>query len=401
MDYKKTNERFFKEFRYKTDIIMKKLIPYGCQWIDKEDIKGVVKVLKSNWITQGPKVREFEEAVAKYSKVKYAVAVSSGTSALETAYAVAGINPGDEVITSPLTFTATANAIVRWGGKPVFVDIQEDTLNIDPKEIEKKITRKTKAIVPVDFAGHPCDYNKIRRIAKEHKLLIIEDAAHALGSEYRDKKIGNFAHLTILSFHPVKNITTAEGGMILTNRKDFSEKLKIFRHHGIIKKPEKGGWYYEIENPTFNYRLTDIQSALGLSQLKKLDKFIKKRREIVARYNKAFKDIKEIIMPTEKNYVKSAWHIYVIQLRLDKLSVDRKRIFEAFQKKGIGVQVHYLPLHLQPFYQKKFGYKKGDFPIAEKYYQRAITLPLFPKMTNKDIERVIKTTREIINFYKK
>lgn len=380
--------------------IKKKTIPYGHQWIDEKDIREVAKVLRTNWITQGPKIEEFEKAVAEYCGLKYAVAVSSGTAALYAAYAMAGIRPRDEIITTPLNFAATANAIIYCGGKPVFVDIQEDTLNIDPREIEKKITKKTKVIAPVDFAGQPCDYEEILKLAKKYKLLIIEDAAHALGSEYRGKKVGSFADMIILSFHPVKAITTGEGGAVLTNNKVFYEKLKVFRHHGIIKKPEKGGWYYEIEKPGYNYRLTDFQCALGLSQLKKINKFIKKRREIVAKYNKAFKNVEEIITPTERNYVKSAWHIYTIQLRLEKLKASRKKIFEELQKKSLGVQVHYIPLHLQPFYKKNFGYKIGDFPIAEKYYERAITLPLFPKMTGSEVERVIKTVKKIINFYR-
>lgn len=380
---------------------MKKMIPYGHQWIDNRDIKEVIKVLKSDWITQGSKIEEFENRISKYCKAKYAVTVSSGTAALYSAYKVAGIGFGDEVITTPLTFAATTNCLIHLGGKPVFVDIQEDTLNIDPKKIEKKITKNTKAIVPVDFAGHPCDYDEIRRIAKKHKLFIIEDAAHALGSEYKGRKIGSFADLTILSFHPVKAISTGEGGAVLTNKKDFYEKLKIFRNHGIVKKPKKGGWYYEIENPGLNLRITDFQCALGLNQLKKIDKFIKRRREIAAKYNKAFKNVEEIILPVERKDVKSAWHIYIIQLRLDKLKVGRREIFETFKKEGLGVQVHYLPLHLQPFYRKKFGYKKGDFPVAERYYQRAITLPLFPKMKNEEINKVIKTVKKIINFYKK
>lgn len=386
----------------------KKNIPYGHQWIDNKDIKEVVKVLKTDWITQGPKVKEFEKAIAKYCGVKYAVAVCSGTAALQAAYKVAGVKSGDEVITTPLTFLATANGIVYCEGKPVFVDIREDSLNIDPKEIAKKITNlpagrreKLKVIVPVDFGGQPCDYDEIKKIAKKHKLLIIEDAAHALGSLYKGKKIGSLADMTILSFHPIKAITTGEGGAVLTNNKNFYEKLKVFRHHGIIKKPEKAKWYYEIESLGYNYRLTDFQCALGLSQLKKIDKFIKRRREIVVRYNKAFEDIKEIKAPIEKKYVKSAWHIYPIQLNLEKLKVERKKIFEQLRKQGIGVQVHYIPLHLQPFYRKKFGYKKGDFPVAEEYYQRAITLPLFPKMTDEEVKKVIKTVGKIINFYKK
>lgn len=376
-------------------------IPYGHQWIDGQDIKEVVKVLKTDWLTQGPKVEEFEKAVAKYCGAKYAVVVSSGTAALYLAYLATGIKTGDEVITTPLTFVATANMIVSYGGNPVFADIEEDTLNIDPNQIEKKITPKTKAIVPVDFAGHPCDYDEILKIAKKYNLLVIEDACHSLGSEYRGKRIGSFADMTILSFHPVKTITCGEGGAVITDNKNFYEKLKILRHHGIVKKPEKGDWYYEIEKPGFNYRLTDFQCALGISQLRKINKFIKRRREIVAKYNKAFKEMEEIITPTERSHIKSAWHIYAIQLRLNRLKTNRKKIFEELQKKGLGVQVHYIPLHLQPFYQEKFGYKKGDFPVAENYYERAITLPLFPKMTNRDINKVIKVVKETINFYKK
>jgi len=370
----------------------KRIIPYGHQWIDNKDIEEVVKVLRTDWITQGPKVREFEKAVAKYCGVRYAVAVCSGTAALQAAYKVAGIGPGDEVITTPLTFAATANAVVHCGGKPVFTDIQKDTLNINPKEIAKRITKKTKVITPVDFGGQPCDYDEIRKIAKKHKLLVIEDAAHALGALYKGKKIGSLADMTILSFHPVKAITIGEGGMILTDNKDFYEKLKILRHHGAIKKPEKGKWYYEIENPGYNFRLTDFQCALGISQMKRLNKFINRRRKIAAKYNQAFKDIKEIVTPKEKDYLKSAWHIYPIQLE----KLDRKKIFEELQKQGIGIQVHYLPLHLHPFYRKKFGYKKGDFPVAEKYYERAITLPLFPRMTDKDVDRVIAMLKYVI-----
>jgi len=381
-------------------------IPYGHQWIDEEDIKEVVKVLKGDWITQGSKVDEFEKAVARYCKAEYGIAFSSGTAALHAACAAAGIGIGDEVITTPLTFAATANAIVYCGGKPIFADIQKDFLNIDPEEIEKKITNlsadrqeRLKAIVPVDLAGHPCNYDKIKKIAQKYKLLIIEDAAQALGSVYRGRRIGSLADMTVFSFHPVKTITTGEGGMILTNNKGFYEKLKIFRNHGIVKKPKKGGWYYEIKNPGFNYRLTDFQCALGISQLKKLDKFVKRRKEIVDRYNKAFSDLGEIVTPNEREGVKSAWHIYIIQLVLEKLKVDRKKIFERLQKEKIGVQVHHVPVHLHPFYKEKFGYKKGDFPITERYYERAITLPLFPKMSNKEIERVIKIVKKIISFY--
>lgn len=375
---------------------MKNPIPYGRQWIDTKDIREVAKILEGDWITQGPAIEKFEKTIAEYCNSKYAVAVSSGTAALHAAYAAAGIGPGDEVVTTPLTFAATANGIVYCGGKPVFCDIEEDTLNIDPGLIEKKITKKTKAIAPVDFAGHPCEYGEIQKIAKKHNLLIIEDAAHALGSTYRRKRIGGLADMTILSFHPVKLITAGEGGMILTNSKRFYEKLKVFRHHGIIKKPKKGGWYYEIEHPGYNWRITDFQCALGLSQFRKLAKFIKRRREIVREYNKAFLSLQELVLPQEKRYVKSAWHIYAVQLNLEKLKSTRKEIFETLREEGIGVQVHYMPVHLHPFYRKKFGYRKGDFPVAERYYERAVTLPLFPKMTDGEVSRVIKTVEKAL-----
>lgn len=376
-----------------------KKIPYGRQWIDEKDIRAVQKVLKSDWITQGPMVETFERAAGKFCNTRYAIALSSGTAALHAAYLAAGIGKGDDVITTPLTFAATSNMLALLGATSVFVDIDEDTLNINPKEIEKKITRRTKAIVTVDFAGHPCEYDTISPIAKRHNLLMIEDAAHAIGSCYKKKPLGSIADMTIFSFHPVKTIATGEGGMVLTNRKEFSETLKLLRHHGMIKKPEKGPWYYEIQKPGFNYRITDFQCALGLSQLKKIDAFIKKRREIVAMYNAAFKDIPEIIIPQEKEYAFCAWHLYVIQLRLEKLKVKRKKIFEALQKEGIAVQVHYIPLHLQPFYQKTFGYRKGDFPVAETYYERAITLPLFPKMTRHEVRYVINHVKRVIRHF--
>lgn len=378
-----------------------KTIPYGRQWIDQKDIQEVARVLRSDWLTQGPKVAEFERAIADYCKVKYAVAFSSGTAALHAAYFVLGIKKGDEVITAPLTFVATANAVVYCGAMPVFADVLPDTLNIDPKEIAKKITPRTKAIAIVDFAGQPCDFSVIEKIAKKHNLFLVEDASHALGSQYKGRKVGSLADLTVLSFHPVKTITAGEGGAVLCNKKEFYEKLKTFRHHGIVKKPEKGAWYYEIEELGYNYRLTDIHCALGLSQMKKLPIFVKRRREIVEKYRKGFAATEEIILISEKEFSKAAWHIYPIQLDLKCLKIGRKEFFEKLLEKGIKCQVHYMPVHLHPFYKKDFGYKKGDFPIAEKYYQRAITLPLFPKMTDGDVNYVIKAVKEIINAYKK
>lgn len=379
----------------------KGFIPYAKQWISSDDIQQAAEVLRGDWITQGPQIDKFEKAVAKYCGAKYAVAVSSGTAALHAAYATAGIGKGDELITTPLTFSATANAARYCGSRPVFVDIDPNTLNISPREIEKKITKKTKAIAPVDFAGLPCDYDEINKIAKKHNLLVIEDACHALGSTYKGKKIGSLSDMTIFSFHPAKAITTGEGGMVLTNNKRFYEKMRSFRHHGIVKKPEKGLWYYDIQSPGNNYRITSFQAALGLSQLKKLSGFLQRRREIVRQYNKAFGDIEEIITPPEPKGYRSAWHIYPVQFRLEKLKVNRKKLFSEFRSQGIGVQVHYIPVHLLSFYKKEFDYRVGDYPITENYYERAVTLPLFPKMTNAQVERVIKATKQIIKKYRK
>jgi len=340
--------------------------------------------------------------VAEYCGAKYAVAVSSGTAALHAACSVAGITNSDEAITTPLSFAATANAIVYCGGKPEFADIAEDTLNIDPEEIIKKLSPKTKAILPVDFAGHPADLDKIKAIAKKNNLIVIEDACHALGAEYKGQKTGGLVDMTVFSFHPVKLITTGEGGIILTDNEEYYAKLKIFRHHGIVRDNSKeGSWHYEIYNPGYNFRITDFQCALGASQMNKLDRFVHRRREIAAMYNQAFAEMKEIEIPAEKEYVKGAYHMYVIQLRTELLKIGRKRVFEALIAENIGVNVHYMPLHLHPFYQREFGYKEGDYPKAERYYERAITLPIFPRMSDNDVEDVIKAVSKVITYYRR
>jgi len=358
-------------------------IPYGRQWLTKEDIKAVGKALRADFLTCGPKVEEFEKRVANYCGAKHAVACSSGTTGLHLAYLAIGLQKGDEVIMPSLTFSATAAACSYCGAVPVFCDIEKGSLNIAPEEIEKRITKKTKAIAVVDFAGHPCDFDKIKEIAKKHNLFLIEDAAHAIGSVYKGKKIGSISDLTVFSFHPVKTMTTGEGGIVLTNNKKFAERMKKLRHHGIEKKED---WKYEIKEIGYNYRITDFQCALGLSQFKKLNKFIQRRRQIVKMYQQGLKN-EDLFLLEEKPYVKSAWHIYPVQVK------NRKKVYRKLKQKGIFTQVHYVPLHFQPVYKK---YKKGDLSETEKYYKKALTLPLYPKMTDNDVQRVIRTLKELL-----
>jgi perosamine synthetase len=383
---------------------LNKFIPYGKQWIDQEDIDSVVSVLKSDYLTTGPMVDTFEKTFANYVGSKYAVAVSSGTAALHTAAFAAGISKDDDVITTPMTFAASSNCVLYQGGKPVFADINKKTYNINPNEIKKKITKKTKAIIPVDYTGKPCELDEINEIAEKHDLTIIEDASHAIGSTYKGEKIGSISDLSIFSFHPVKHMTTGEGGMITTDSKELYEKLFLFRNHGITKDEDDfisksdGGWFYEQQLLGFNYRITDLQCALGLSQLKKIDDFIKRRREIVKRYCEEFKKIEGIITPFHHEYVNPSWHLYVIQLNLEKLSVNRKKIFDELRKNKLGVQVHYIPVYFHPYYQK-LGFKKGLCPNAEWLYDRIISLPLFPKMNDNDVDFVIETVKNIVNKY--
>lgn len=383
-----------------------KFLPYGRQWIDDVDIEKVISTLKSDYLTTGPKVKEFEERIADYVGSNYAVALSNGTAALHAACFAADIQEGDEVITTPLTFAASANCVIYQGGKPVFADIDLNTYNIDPEDIERKVTDKTKAIIPVDFTGQAVDLDAIKKIASKHNLIVIEDAAHGIGTEYKGKKIGSISDMTEFSFHPVKHVTTGEGGVITTNNKALYEKLQLFRTHGIARDKELlvnkhgGPWYYEQLDLGYNYRITDIQCALGISQLDKIDKFVLKRRQLVAKYNDMLSEIDGIIIPNEANFSNSSWHLYVIQLELEKLKVGRKAIFEALQSENIGVNVHYIPVYYHPYYQK-LGYKKGLCPMAEKVYERIITLPLFPRMNDKDVEDVVNAVEKVLSYYRK
>ena len=360
------------------------MIPYSHQWLDKRDIAEVIKVLKSDWLTQGPKVLEFEKKIAKYCGVKYAVAVSNGTVALHLAYLAAGLKKGDEVITTPNTFAATSNMLLILLVKPVFCDIRLDTYNLDEEKIEKLINKKTKAIVPVHFAGQPCAMDKILKIAKKHKLLVIEDAAHALGARYKGKRIGSLkSDMTIFSFHPVKPITTGEGGAIVTNSKKYYEKLLLLRNHGIYKNQSGKNIMVELG---YNYRLTDIQSALGISQLKKIDKFIKLRHQVVKWYKQELKTVKEIILPQEIPGNYSGWHLYVIRVKNQKV---RDNLSKYLKNNGIGANFHYPAVYLSPYYQR-IGYRNFRLKKEEEYQSSCITLPCYPQLTKKNVNHIAR-----------
>lgn len=377
------------------------MIPYGHQSIDKSDIKAVTNVLQSDRLTQGPVVEVFEKALAEYCGTKYAVVFSSGTAGLHAAYFAAGLGKGDEFITSPLTFVATANAGLYLGADPVFCDVDEYG-NLDPESVKKKITRKTRLISVVDYAGNPARLDEFKMIAKKFNITLVEDACHALGATYRDKRIGSISNMTVFSFHPVKTITTGEGGAVVTNDKNYFDKLILFRSHGITKDEFKfkgnapGDWYYEMQELGFNYRMTDIQAALGISQLKKISKFLDARRRIAQKYSTAFKSFyHQISIIPEMSPGKTSWHLYVVLLKGDLVS-KKYRIFRKLIKAGIGVQTHYIPVYLQPYYQA-LGYKKGQCPQAEAFYNAAISLPIFVDLTSKDQKYVIKTFISIIN----
>jgi len=366
-------------------------LPYGQQWIDDEDIEAVITTLRSPYLTTGPNIGQFEEAVAAYVGAKYAVAFANGTAALHGACYAAGITEGDEVITTPITFAASSNCARYMGADVVFADIDKDTYNIDPEHIASKITSRTKAIIPVDFTGQPCEIDVIMDIAREHQLVVIQDGAHSLGAEYKSEKIGTQADMTMFSFHPVKPVTTAEGGVIVTNSEQYYEKLKLFRSHGITRTPyaeEQGEWYYEMVDLGYNYRMTDLQAALGISQMKKLDSFMDRRRKLAALYTELLKDILGVQVPYQLANSNSGWHLYSIQLDREVTGKSRKQIFEAMRAANIGVHVHYIPVYWSPYYEQ-LGYKKGLCPIAEQWYAGALTLPLYPKMTDKDVRDVI------------
>ena len=379
------------------------LLPYGRQSIGEEDIQAVVNVLRSDWLTTGPKVAEFEEAFAAWVGAKHAVSFSSGTAALHGAAFAAGLKAGDEAITTPMTFAATANSVLYQGATPVFADVSTDTLNLDPAQVRERITNRTRAVLPVDYAGHPADLDAIREVAAGNGCIVIEDASHAPGAEYKRRRAGSIADMTVFSFHPAKHLTTGEGGMVTTDRGDFAETLRRFRNHGISsdarQRQSAGQWHYEMVLLGFNYRLTDIACALGLSQLKKLDENLARRREIAARYTAAVHDLEGVTVPAVRMDVNPAWHLYPIRVNPEKLTAGRAQIFRALRAENIGVNVHYTPVHLHPYYRDRFGYAAGDYPIAEDAYARLISLPMFHGMTDEDVDDVIRALRKIVGHY--
>lgn len=396
-----------KTLRYKQKPRGKSFLPFYRPSLSKEEEKEVINTLRSGWIGKGPKTEAFEDAVKEYTGSKYAVGVNSCTAGLHLSLMAMGVGKGDEVITSPMTFPATVNVIFHQGAKPVFVDIVKDNLTIDTEKIKKKITSKTKAVIAVHFAGHPCEMNEILRLAKEYNLFVIEDAAHALGSEYRGKKIGGIGHLTCFSFYATKNITTGEGGMVTTNNRDFFNKIMILSLHGLSKnawKREKSGNYaqpWETVLPGFKYNMYDLQASIGIVQLRKIENFIEIRKQYSQIYAEAFLDMPEIIILKRKNYVKCAYHLFVIMVKTEDLTANRREIIKALWRENIQVGIHYKAVHLHPFYKRTFSFKGGDFPVAEYASDRVISLPLYPNLREEDVRRVIRNLRKIIFNYKK
>ena len=385
--------------------IRENFLPFAQPWITEEEIDEVAKVLRSGWLTTGPKVLEFESRFKEYIGSKEAIAVNSCTGGLHISIAVLGIGQGDEVITSPFTFASTANVVILRGAKPVFADIRKDTFNIDPEKIKDLITNRTKAIIPVHYGGQPCDMDPIMETAKHHNLYIIEDAAHAVGAEYKGKRIGTIGDLTSFSFYPTKNMTTGEGGMITTEDEGLANEMRKWRLHGMSndawKRYERtGSWYYEIEHAGFKYNMMDLQAAMGLVQLRKLDSFIETRQKYAHYLTEKLSSLPELQLPVEREDVKRAWHLYSILVNPEMLKIDRGKFIKALAAENIGTSVHFIPLHLHPFYREAFGYKMGDFPNAEYVYDRLISLPLYPKMSMDDQSDVVRAVTKIIEYYR-
>ena len=381
-------------------------IYYGHQYVDEDDVQAVVEVLRSDYLTCGPKITELEKLLCELTGAKYAVACSSDTAALHIACMAAGVSDGDEVITTPITFLASANCAVYCGGTPVFADIDEETYNIDPEEIRSKITDKTRALVAVDYTGQAVDLDPIMEMCREKGVIVIEDAAHSIGTSYKGKKVGSIADMTTFSFHPVKTVTSGEGGAVLTNDEKLYQKLLLYRSHGMTRdesmmtKESEGGWYYEMVDLGYNYRMTDIQAALLISQLHKLPMFHDRRKALVEKYNAAFEDMEELFVQKELPDCDTTRHLYILRIKPEKLTIDRRQFFDALAAENIMCNVHYIPVYLQPFYRAR-GYEPGLCPKAEKLYSEMISLPLYYAMTDQDADDVIHAVRKIAAYYRK
>lgn len=379
---------------------------YGHQYLDEKDVQAVVDVLHSDYLTCGPKITELEQRLCDLTGAKYAVVCSNDTAALHIACMAAGVSAGDEVVTTPITFLASANCALYCGAKPVFADIDEETYNIDPKEIEKALTSRTKAVVAVDYTGQVVDLDTIMETCHKQNVVVIEDAAHSIGTLYKGRPVGSVADMTTFSFHPVKTVTAGEGGAILTDNEEYYRKLLLYRSHGMTRDPaqmtkeSEGGWYYQMIDLGYNYRMTDMQAALLLSQLDKFPMFRKRRKEIVARYNEAFSQIPELTVQQELESSDTTRHLYILRIKPEKLSIDRRGFFDAMAAENIMCNVHYIPIYLQPFYQQ-MGYPKGLCPKAEKLYNEMMSLPLYYAMTDQDVEDVITAVQKIVGYYRK
>ncbi|MEC1422626.1 DegT/DnrJ/EryC1/StrS family aminotransferase [Bacillus subtilis] len=377
-------------------------LPYSLPLIGKEEIQEVTETLESGWLSKGPKVQQFEKEFAAFVGAKHAVAVNSCTAALFLALKAKGIGPGDEVITSPLTFSSTANTIIHTGATPVFADIDENTLNIDPVKLEAAVTPRTKAVVPVHFGGQSCDMDAILAVAQNHGLFVLEDAAHAVYTTYKQRMIGSIGDATAFSFYATKNLATGEGGMLTTDDEELADKIRVLSLHGMSKAAwnrysSNGSWYYEVESPGYKMNMFDLQAALGLHQLKRLDDMQKRREEIAGRYQTAFQQIPGLITPFVHDDGRHAWHLYVLQVDEKKAGVTRSEMITALKDEyNIGTSVHFIPVHIHPYYQKQFGYKEADFPNAMNYYKRTLSLPLYPSMSDDDVHDVIEAVRDIV-----
>ena len=381
-------------------------LPFHKPWVAKHEIDDVLATLPSAWPTMRPKTLQFEQDFARYVGAKHAIAVNSCTAALHLSLDALGVGPGDEVITSTFTFAATAAVILHCGAKPVFVDCLPDTLNIDPRQVEDAITLRTKVVLPVHFAGHPCEMDRIVAIARRHRLKVVEDAAHALPAAHRGQRIGTIGDLTAFSFYAIKNITTGEGGMVTTDNTEYAERVAQRRLHGINRDAWKrytsqGSWHYDITYPGYKYNTTDINASLGLHQLRKSDRFHQVRSRYAALYREGLGQVAEIILPAERPEAEHAWHLFPIRLNLEALSIDRGRFIELLHEEKIGTSVHFIPLHLHPYYRETFGYRPEDFPQALSAYERIISLPLYPMMTEEDVQDVIRAVTRIVTAHRR